>query len=106
MLLLDSVERNRHFINLGAGKPDFPTLTLLRIDKNFRNHFAVQVFVEIVDGNLDDVFVFHFASRDVRDCAAGLERSVVLSALPGIHTAPVSQAQKHWRTYHVVFREL
>lgn len=64
---------------------------LKRLNKKF---LTVQLLIDETDGNPDSDFVPHFPSSDVRNGEAGLERCVMMSALPAICTALVPQVQK------------
>lgn len=94
MLLGDGAKRIRHVINLEDGRPSLLTATLSRIEKKNPKHLARQVFVYGIDGTLDDVYVPQSASSDIKSVKAGLERGVMLSALPLTRVARISQAKK------------
>lgn len=86
VLVEDDVKQTRHLFNLRGGESDFFTVVLLGMERNYRNIFAVQVFVERIARNLDDVFASHFASSDVRSVSSGIRtRRSVAGAAKDFH---------------------
>lgn len=72
VLLGESAERICQLINMGDGESSISALILLRIEKNHRNIVAVEVFVNGVNGNVDDFFVPYSASSDFRSESGGV----------------------------------
>lgn len=100
MLLRDGAERTRHRISLGVGKPNFGTVIFLRIEGNSRNLLGMPVFIDVIDGNLDDssshgylddILVFNFPSSDFRSVRGGAgARRTVVGAANALHCARIS----------------
>lgn len=62
MLLRENAEQTIRIINPSDGKSNPLTDVLLRVESKHRNLLAVQVFVNGIDGILDDIFVPSFAA--------------------------------------------